>query len=141
MGCFWVTTLLLVSKVKKRCFWDQQKCHNSKTARFSISSPIVNQFFFGFKVLNRLLQTVTYIPINTVCLIHFFCVSKLWIFGWKQEHVIPNSCQVTPDTFQVIPNSCQITPDSFRSIPDSCRVIPFHAISSRTHTKSSRSHA
>ena len=51
MASFWVMALLLVSKAKKY-FWDQQKCHNSKTARVSISSPFVKKSYIGFKVLN-----------------------------------------------------------------------------------------
>ena len=36
----------------KKYFWDQQKCHNSKTAHVSISSPFVKKSYIGFKVLN-----------------------------------------------------------------------------------------
>ena len=41
---------LLVSKAKKY-FWDQQKCHNSKTAHFSISSPFVKNVLYWFQIL------------------------------------------------------------------------------------------
>ena len=40
MGCFWVMTLLLVSKVLF-CFWNQQKFHNSKRCHKIMKYPKV----------------------------------------------------------------------------------------------------